>query len=561
MPSRLPTSLKHLVAALAVASLFNALSTVAQPSVLDARRNDELGGRPVVHLDYGSYKGAAEGNVQKFYGMHYAAPPIRFAPPEPPLPFKGLRDASQFGAACPQQSILPGFPPGGNDTFENQSEDCQLSSFSIPPKPETYAVLTSGLFINVIKPAHIPKGKKLPVLFWIYGGGFMLGDTSSYNGVPLVERSLVLDQPVIYVSINHRLSAYGFLGGKEAKDAGLGNIGIRDQVAALEWVQRYIHKFGGDSGKVTIWGESAGAAAVGIHLVRNDGDTKGLFHAAFMQSGGPIPWNPIEAGQEPFDTLARDTGCFEASDKIACLRDLPYERFHAAVMKAPDLLGYAPFKLPFGPSTDGIVVTRNLFQSVALGLYAKVPIIMGNCDDEGTMFSFGSQNVTYGCLLSVNLGSPFGTGNANALTPQFKRIAAFQTDWLFHSTRRFFMSYASKTQPNWYYLWKRGKDTPYIGAAHTQEIPEIFGTGENPDYIGTDALISFANTFDPNTSHEVSLLKYYKWEQYGTNLSAPPGLTFVDPGNSIITTYDTYRVEGISYLANVTLELGGVVLD
>ncbi|EAU81841.2 carotenoid ester lipase [Coprinopsis cinerea okayama7 len=517
---------------------------------------------PRIHLSYGSYEGVMEGNTHRFYGMHYAAPPVgplRFSPPKPPIPFPGLKDASRFGAACPQQSVLPGFPPNGKDTFTNQSEDC--------------------LFVNVIKPAYIPSKQKLPVLVWIYGGGFMLGDTSSYDGTPIVERSMTLGTPVIYVSINYRMSAYGFLPGKEAKEAGIGNIGILDQVAGLEWVQKHIYRFGGDSNKVILWGESAGASSVGLHLVRNDGDTKGLFHGAFMQSGSPVPFGDIERGQPQFDKLVEDTGCSDAADKIDCLRSVPHDQLQSVITKAPNLLGYHSLKLPFGPTIDGKVLVRNPQVSLIKGLYAKVPIVSGACDDEATIFSFGSQNVTTDAEFKEFLrgylpvtqdkidmiaalypedptaGSPFGTGSANALTPQFKRIAAFHGDWRFHAARRFFVSRVSKTQPTWSFLWKRGKALPYVGAAHTYEIPEFFASGNNPDYIGTDALISFANILNPSTSNTHSLLSKYNWEQYGVSSTDPPVLTFVDPGSAITTTYDTYRADGIAYLAELNFQL------
>jgi len=198
--------------------------------------------------------------------MPFAAPPTgenRFGFPKPPIPFTGIRDAVEFGAPCPQQAMT--FPPGSPDIplpAKAMSEDC--------------------LFINVVRPANVSTKKPLPVLFWFYGGGFEDGDTSLYPGEAVVNRSLALGEPVIYVSANYRLNAFGFLAGKEVKDRGLTNVGLRDQRFALQWVQQNIAAFGGNPKKVTIWGESAGSISVGLHMLLDKGDTCGLFSGAIM---------------------------------------------------------------------------------------------------------------------------------------------------------------------------------------------------------------------------------------------------------------------------------------
>jgi carboxylesterase type B len=107
-----------------------------------------------------------------------------------------------------------------------------------------------------------------------------------------------------------------------------------------------------------------------------------------------VPFGDIERGQPQFDKLVEDTGCSDAADKIDCLRSVPYDQLQSVITKAPNLLGYHSLKLPFGPTIDGKVLVRNPQVSLIKGLYAKVPIVSGACDDEATIFSFGSQNVT-----------------------------------------------------------------------------------------------------------------------------------------------------------------------
>jgi len=143
------------------------------------------------------------------------------------------------------------------------------------------------LYLNVVRPAGYESGK-LPVAFWIHGGGFYQGGgvDQRYNVSFMVQNSVNIGKPVIAVTINYRLSAWGFLSGsEELVDAGTLNLGLRDQRLALQWVQENIEAFGGDPDQVTIFGESAGAASVGFHLTAYSGRDDKLFRGAIMQSG------------------------------------------------------------------------------------------------------------------------------------------------------------------------------------------------------------------------------------------------------------------------------------
>lgn len=142
---------------------------------------------------------------------------------------------------------------------------------------------------QVYRPKGTTAGDDLPVLFWIFGGGFELGWNSMYNGITWVEASLSQNKPIVMVTVNYRVAGYGFLGGKELLEDGSTNLGLLDQRLALQWVADNIQAFGGDPSKVTIWGESAGAISVFDHMVAYDGNNtykdKPLFRGGIMNSG------------------------------------------------------------------------------------------------------------------------------------------------------------------------------------------------------------------------------------------------------------------------------------
>ncbi|KAI0731479.1 sterol esterase [Fomitopsis betulina] len=526
----------------------------------------------IVTLSYGSFRGNKTGNVMAFLGMPYAQAPtgaLRFAPPQPPQAFEGVYDATSYGAACYNQvgklpaidSSLP-FNLSRGAQPANESEDC--------------------LFVNVLTPAGAAVGDDLPVLFWIYGGAFETGNSASNPGNEIVERSLVLDEPIIFVSINYRLNAFGFLASEEVLQAGLTNIGLRDQRFGMEWVNQYISAFGGDPNKVTIWGESAGAFSIGFQLVMNNGDPAGLFRAAVMESGSPYALHNVSAGQPYYDFLVDYAGCTGQVDTLECLRRAPADQIVAAVDMTPNGQSYTEHNLAWQPRLDGDLFTQNPQRSVLMGQYAKVPIISGDCDDEGTLFSLGNLNVTTDEeflsyihteylpdaspteILAVgvaypqdpSLGSPFDTGDANQLTPQFKRMAAFTGDWQFESPRRLVLQTMSQTQDAWAYLYRRGKSTPYLGASHGSDVPEFF---TDIDYIGVDALINFATKLDPNAATNLppnlSYLSGVTWEQWGSNPVAPPLLTFMDPAPSINFTTDNFREGSTMLLAYLALQM------
>ncbi|KAH9840988.1 sterol esterase [Rhodofomes roseus] len=505
----------------------------------------------LVTLPYGQFEGVVNGSVTSFLGIPYAQPPLgalRFALPQAPQQLSEIQLATNYGAACPQQaSAIPNVLP-----------------FPIPQAPPLN-VSEDCLFVNVIKPSTIPSTQKLPVLFV---GGFETGDTSLHDGRPLVERSLALNEPVIFVSANYRLNAFGFLASTEVQSAKATNVGLRDQRFAMEWVQKYITHFGGDSTKVIIWGESAGALSVGLHLVINHGNTNGLFRGAFMESGSPYALRDVSAGQPFYDQLVQYTGCTAQLNTLDCLRQVPLDTLMDAINTTPGLYNYTNLNLAWQPRLDYDLFSRNPQRSIAMGNWAQVPTVSGDCDDEGTVFSLGNTNITYIPVASNSqitaisqdypsdfaLGSPFGTGDAYNLTAQYKRLAAFQGDWEFQAPRRLFQMTVTPQCSTWGFLYKRDKSTPYLGSYHSTDLVEFFGVG---DYIGADALsgCNFAYNLNPNAPPDVpanvSYLANIQWPTW--NSQSPQLLTFVDPAPSLGFTEDSYRATGMSLIGELSL--------
>ncbi|KAI0694775.1 carotenoid ester lipase precursor [Earliella scabrosa] len=525
-------------------------------------------GPPTVQLDQATFVGTTDGVTTQFLGIPYAKPPIgdlRFNLPVAVDPYAGSHTASAFGPACPQQAIeFPhffGVPATTVDFIVNRM----------------YKVVTPAaedcLSINVVVPEGTDPSANLPVVVWIFGGGFVVGGTETYDGGVIVERSIDIGKPIIYVSMNYRVSAYGFLASKEVKNAGVGNLGLQDQRLALRWVQKYISAFGGDPTKVTIWGESAGAMSVALHMLTNSGNTDGLFRGAFMQSGAPIPVGDITHGQAHYDALVAQTKCSVAKDTLHCLRHVPFETLQTAVDKSPGIFSYQSLRLAWVPRADGLFLPDAPQQLVEQGNVAKVPFVSGNCDDEGTMFSFSTLNITtdkefreymvsnyvpdlhpddprlerlFGTLYPADItkGSPFNTGVFNAITPQYKRFAAIQGDLVFQAPRRFFLQHRADKQPTWSFLHKRGKVTPVMGATHGTDIANIYDGGELTDY-----LINFVTHLDPNGDSGTNTY----WPKYTP--SSPKMLTLLDDLFSPLTiTNDNYRVDGIKLLSELSLE-------
>lgn len=297
------------------------------------------------------------GKVRAFLGLPYAAPPVgdlRWKAPEPPRKWKGERDATQYGAHCAQGRVFEDM------IFQDAapSEDC--------------------LFLNVYAPADSNDKSKLPVMFWIHGGGYAGGGSSEprHNGDFLPLKGVVL------VTINYRLGAFGFLAtsdlAKEANGA-TGNYGLMDVVFALQWVKANVKRFGGDPGNVTIFGESAGSFAVSTLMASPM--AQGLFQKAIGESGGALGGGQTLGGQ----TLADRTKVDDAwvaklgVSSLKELRALPTDKILDAA-KTKGMIG-------FSPDVDGKFLIEPVADTFAAGKQAHVPLLAGWNRDEGSFFA------------------------------------------------------------------------------------------------------------------------------------------------------------------------------
>jgi para-nitrobenzyl esterase len=293
-----------------------------------------------------------DGKVNAFMGLPYAAPPVgdmRWEAPAAPAKWKGERDASKFGAHCAQNPVF------ADMIFQDgvDSEDC--------------------LFLNVYAPADATAKSKLPVMFWIHGGGFSGGASSEprHNGDFLPLKGVVL------VTINYRLGIFGFLVTSElAKEANgtAGNYGLMDMIAGLQWVKSNIKEFGGDPSNVTIFGESAGSAAVSTLMASPM--AKGLFQKGIGESGGAFGGL---LGYEPLAARAKSDGDWLASLKVTSLQQL-------RAMPEADILAAAKARgmVGFGPDIDGKVLVESVSDTYAAGRQAHVPLLAGWNRDEGS---------------------------------------------------------------------------------------------------------------------------------------------------------------------------------
>jgi len=318
-------------------------------------------GPDVVCTDAGAVRGVVEGKVVAFKGLPYAKAPVgslRWRPPQEGVQWKGVRDGGRFGPICPQ--IVAGKVVG--------SEDC--------------------LTLNIWR-LREPPATLLPVMVWVTGGGnhSLSGQGSaqfggvSYDGETLVERG-----GVIFVSYNLRLGVLGFLAhpalDAERPERVSGNYGNLDQVAMLRWLRRNIEKFGGNSGRIFLFGTSAGGG--NICALMTSPLSRGLFHRASIQSSVPI-------GCE-IQTLAdaeKGTGvkvvsavrCDTAADTATCLRGKSTNEIVSAV---PGTFGVFP-RL-YGPNVDGHVFPDQPLKLIAARKHDAIPVVIGNTSDETMQF-------------------------------------------------------------------------------------------------------------------------------------------------------------------------------
>ncbi|QSZ33282.1 hypothetical protein DSL72_002870 [Monilinia vaccinii-corymbosi] len=485
-----------------ISTLFLIPLTLASPALV--KRQLE----PSVKLSHAKIIGSSSNGIDTFKGIPYAKPPVgplRLKPPQPITSHLGTINAINIPTACPQG--LPLNPMG---------EDC--------------------LTINIQRPSNITKDSKLPVLFWIYGGAFQTGSTQSFDATQIIQKSISNSQPIIYVAVNYRVGGFGFLSGSEILKDGSSNLGLLDQRLGLQWVADNIAAFGGDPDKVTIWGESAGSISVFDQMALYDGQYhykgKPLFRGGIMDSGTITVADPIDSprAQAVYDQVVHASGCANSTNTLSCLRSVDYKTYLAATLSLPSAISYTSIAIAYLPRPDyrGGVLSDSPEILAQKGLFAKVPFIVGDQEDEGTVFCQAQTNISTTAELETyfhtvlypdltssqistlmssypddpSLGSPFGTGAANNIYPQYKRLSALLGDITFTLARRLFLSHATAAHPHtpsYSYLATYGYGTPNLGTSHGSDVPVVYGQtlGFAQESI-QDYYLNFIYTLDPN---------------------------------------------------------------
>ncbi|XP_070539013.1 acetylcholinesterase-like isoform X2 [Ptychodera flava] len=469
----------------------------------------------------GTRRRALDMYTEEYMGIPYATPPVgdlRYKPSTPIEPWDGVYNASRYGRGCRLLSdeVFGDFI--GTAMWNpnvHLSEDC--------------------LFMNVWTP-H-PRPTNAAVLVWIYGGGF-------YSGVASLEvyhgGTLAATQNVIVVSFNYRVASFGFfyLGHQDAP----GNVGLLDQALALQWVQDNIVHFGGDPRRVTIFGESAGAVSVGLHLLSPL--SRNFFTRAILQSGSPnTPWATLttdEAKRRSLE-LAKLFGCYNDSkaipmaDVAKCMRE----------QNALDILNgewmddvHGIYRFPFTPVVDGTFLTETPLSSIERHSFKPAPIMFGTNKDEGAFFliyyepafRLDAESIIDRDIFESTVRMSFPDMNKighDAVSFRYidwwnpedgamlrDRVEDFVSDAKIHCpAHEFGYAYASSQEDVYaYFFSQRAFNNPFhewMGVLHGDEVAFVFGQPLEPrfNFSAEDAEVSrrmmkawanFAKTGNPN---------------------------------------------------------------
>jgi carboxylesterase type B len=381
----------------------------------------------------------------------------------------------------------------------------------------------------------------------IYRGGLYSGGSAdpSTNLTNFVQQSTLAGKPVIAVSFNYRLTAFGFLwGSPELAANGSANNGLRDQRLALHWVQENIAAFGGNPDKVTIWGQSSGALSVGKQLIAYQGRDDGLFRGAIMESGSMIekwPYNIDNATaytEALYHNLTETTHCDTKASPLECLRALPLDQLSAALNYSQTPVFSGTGLGPWLTVVDGDFLQDTPFESLAKECFNhNVTIMYTTTSDEASVFLFGGpvdtddefaaaiatsgpDNATIHTLMTLYpnfnaLGLPAGfeptAANDTVYGSQYKRAVAFFTDAVETSSRRLTLdTWASAGLTAYsarHNLIPLGT-SPALGASHACELPFVFNNVEKAEYdnpqlqetsiLMSRAWASFVHDLSPN---------------------------------------------------------------
>ncbi|KAJ7217301.1 Alpha/Beta hydrolase protein [Mycena pura] len=456
----------------------------------------------VVTTTSGKLQGTDENGVMSFKGVRFGQPatgPLRW---EPPVPFisAAAQNATTLAPSCIQQ-------------FAFASSAFTQSLFNNPPPVSENE---DCLFLNVWAPSSDINEKK-PVLFWLYGGGFVFGTGSlpGYDGT-----SLAANQNIVVVTINYRTNIFGF---PRSSDIPItkNNLGLLDQELALQWVQLNIARFGGDPDKVTIMGQSAGAGSVGLAIVRDIINTP--FRAGILLSGAPVSSSPTLSFSS-FDDFAKTV-------PAATIRNFTN----------------GPLSGAFGPIVDNVTVFTNPIERIRSGATAGVPIILGNMENDGSVFVVGMTNLTAfieaefpGTGVTADLVRSLYPGqNDTSIIASVDRDVSFRCPDELWSAAVTGAGVSSVFRYTYGAVFADLQKFPGAGAWHSSEIGPLFGTFNRS--TATPAEVTWSSTFQTAIANFVKnpeVSPAVNWPKY---VAGPPAKTFaklayngnVEPGNFV----------------------------
>lgn len=442
---------------------------------------------PVVRTPCGAVRGRYERGIAVFRGIPFAAPPFgpnRFRPPVPPEPWDGVRDAGAFGPTPPKPPYSEAFARYLSDPVV-AGDDC--------------------LNLNVWTPDPSP-GARLPVMVWIHGGALTRGSSA----VPVYDGSSFARDGVVLVSFNYRLGVEGYGLFPDAPP----NPGLRDQLAALEWVHRAIAGFGGDPDRVTVFGESAGAISIGALLASPR--ARGLFHRAVLQSGPPesTERDRVRRLVRRMATRLRvpaTAAAFGAVDR-ALLSDVQAEVGRRA---SPILGGPA-----FGIVVEGDLVPRDPLEALLDGTARDIPLLLGWTSEEHRLWlaptglteridRLGAVAMA-GAMARCHCGPdvPRGYRNARPDAPISDLVGQMVTDYLLrrplHRLADSRTGYASTHV--YEFAWRSNR--PGLGACHALELGFVFDSAEVPEA---------AKLAGPDAPRELAHEMHTAWVRFATD--------------------------------------------
>ena len=464
----------------------------------------------VVQTVSGKVAGYIDNGIFTYKGIPYAKAE-RFMPPTPAEPWDGIRSSRAYGPTCPQgkrtgwYSDEQAFSFSWDDGFPD--EDC--------------------LRVNIWTPG-IDDGKKRPVMVWLHGGGYSTGsgqELPGYDGRNLAEKG-----DVVVVTLNHRLNVLGFLdlSAYGEKYASSGNAGLLDLVAALDWVQENIARFGGDSSNVTIFGQSGGGGKVTTLLATPSAKDK--YHKAIVQSGAMLRTMDSKWSRRIGAAVVEELGI--SPSKIDDLQDIPYEKLLAAGEKAiskirveADKAGFASFIFGWAPTVDGSILPRQPFDPQAPEQSKDVPMMIGTTIHEFSMSTYVPEfrDISKEDAVAY-LRTKYGERTEEFLElfektyPEYQAKDLIDTDFIFRPSTVEQAGLKSRQggAPVYSYMfaWESPVLDGILRSTHCMEIPFVFnnadlhasmtGGGEEAIRLAdimSQSWINFAKTGDPNSEY------------------------------------------------------------